>query len=56
MTWNNDPIDEFIADLVEEVGTGGVADIVEASAEDEIHAQEIYDQIINVILPPEADA
>ena len=53
MTWNNEPIDQFIEDLVEEVGTSGVADIVEAAAIDDAHAEEIYEQVMDVILPPE---
>lgn len=49
----SDPVQETWQHIVEEVGTEGIADLVESVAEDAQHAEEIYDYISDAILPPE---
>lgn len=49
----SDPVDETWQHIVEEVGTGGIADLVEATAEDSQHAEEIYGYITDAIFSEE---
>lgn len=49
----SDPVEETWQHIVEEVGTSGIADLVEATAEDAGHAEEIYDYITDALLPEE---